>query len=412
MSKRAHLATSALAAVALAAVGALLIAGVSAGVHRRGCGGATDATYLASDFAVARQIDIGEHVGNAVKRALHTIESDQLLSAAVAAGDLPAVRSEVLALVYNHEHIVRLRVTRGGRVLDDLGGPLVLAPVRGVLRSGGALVGRFVMSIQDDAGYRKLAERLVGARVVITDRGGTLMSDVAAPSAALPARGAVTLAGRRYLVASFADGRFPTGTLRISLLFAAPPSTLARSSCAQVRADVAANVALRAYQQSLSGPQVLPAITTLTLDQALPQALAAGDAAGAARIVAGIVKGGGFATLRVFVAGRLIAAAKSSPYAVIAPLRRDIRERTGAVVGVARFAVQTVWGYVSLAQELSGAAVLVRAGPRQLAGTFPGPRRVPASGTVSYRGRRYAVASFRASSYPDGPIRIYVLVSS
>jgi hypothetical protein len=412
LSKHGHIATSLLAVAAIAAIAGLLIAGVSAGVHRRGCGGATDATYLASAFAVARQIDIGEHDGNAVKQALHTIESDRLLTSAVAAGDLVAVRSEVLALVYNHEHIVRLRVSSGGRVLDDFGGPLVLAPIRGVLRNDGALVGRFVMSIQDDAGYRKLAERLVGARVVITYRGRTLMSDIAAPRGALPERGAVTLAGRRFLVASFADGRFPTGTLRISLLFAAPPSTLALSSCAEVRADVLANVALRAYRQSLSGPQVLPALTTLALDRALPQALAAGDDAGTETIVRGIVKGGGFAMLRVFVAGRLVASARSTPYAVTAPLRRRIRDSAGTVVGVAQFAVQTVWGYVSLAQELSGAAVLVRAGARQLAGTFAGPRRLPASGFVSYRGKHYAVASFRASSYPDGPIRIYVLTAS
>jgi hypothetical protein len=407
MSERARIATSLLAGAAIAVIVALLLIGATAGSAAASCAAATDRTYLSIAFALARRINVGESTGNAVKRALHTISSDQVLAAAVAADDVTAVDSEVHVLVFNHEHIVRLRVLRAGAVLDDLGGPLVLAPVSGSLRLGGRAVGTFVMSIQDDAGYRKLAQRLVGAAVVMRYRGRTVMSDVAG-NERLPARGSVAIGGVHYLVASLRDGRFPSGTLRIWLLFRSPPATLARSTCAQVGADVLADVARRAYEESRSGPPVRPALTTLALDQALPQALAAGDYPGAAKIVTGMVAGGGFARLQVSVGGRVIADAGSS-IPLLAPLRRPIRDAAGDVVGSALFSVQNAHGYTILAHALTDVPVLVRAGRRQLAGSFPGPRNLPARGPVTYGGVHYVVASFTGTAFPTASVRIYVL---
>ena len=59
-----------------------------------------------------------------------------------------------------------LRVLRGSHVLADVGGPHVLAPVRGSLRVSGSVVGSYVMSLmQDDLGYVKLVSRFIGAPV-------------------------------------------------------------------------------------------------------------------------------------------------------------------------------------------------------------------------------------------------------
>ena len=88
--------------------------------------------------------------------------------------------------------------------------------------------------------------------------------------------------------------------------------------------------------------------------------------------MAGIVAGGGFAQLRVFAAGRVIGDA-GGPAPAVAPVRRSIRDGAGRVVGTALFAVQSAHGYWILARALTGVPVLVRAGPRQLAGSFPGP---------------------------------------
>ena len=66
-----------------------------------------------------------------------------------------------------HEHVVRLRVSAGGRLLSDVGGPYVLAPVRAPLRLNGRQIGSIVLSIQDDEGYKRLAGRLAGLDVLM-----------------------------------------------------------------------------------------------------------------------------------------------------------------------------------------------------------------------------------------------------
>jgi len=60
---------------------------------------------------------------------------------------------------------VRLRVLAGGQLLSDVGGPFVLAPVSAPLAPARAHDRRFVLSIQDDLGYRLLAQRLAGSDV-------------------------------------------------------------------------------------------------------------------------------------------------------------------------------------------------------------------------------------------------------
>ena len=125
MSKSAAHPTTSLTVAAIAAIVALLALGAgaaSAATPGAPCGAATNGTYLGTAFAVARQISAGESAGAEVTRAVQTIEADRTLANAVAGDDLAVVRSEVYALVFNHEHIVRLRVLRDGRVLDDLGG--------------------------------------------------------------------------------------------------------------------------------------------------------------------------------------------------------------------------------------------------------------------------------------------------
>lgn len=415
MTQRARIATSLFSIAAIAAIVALLVAGATGGGAAGAagpeppCGAATDATYFSTAFAVALRISAGERDGTAVRRDLRTIESDRVLANAVAANDLATVRSEVLALVYNHEHIVRLRVLRNGQLLDDYGGPLVLAPVTGSLRVGAAIVGTFAMSIQDDLGYQKLAERLIGAHTVMRYQGQTVMRDLAVAAGPLPARGVVAVGGVPYLVGSFDIGRFPSGTLRVSILLHRPPAALARSSCAQVRADVLADIAERAYAEAETGQSFvgLP-LTALARASSLTAALAAGDDAGAAQIVRTMVAAGGFARLRVVAGGRVVADVGVS-IPLLAPLTRRLVDAGGHVVGQAVFAVQNAHGYADLVHALARAPVLVRAGARQLAGTFAGPATLPSSGPISYLGVRYEVASFPAVQFPSGRVRIYVL---
>jgi hypothetical protein len=415
MTERSRIVTSAFALAAIAAIGALLVlgaggSGAGADVRpERPCGAATDATYLSTAFAVAVRIRDGERSGSAVRRDVRTIEADRVLANAVAAGDIATVHSEVLALVFNHTHIVRLRVLRNGQVLDDVGGPRVLAPVTGSLRAGGRTVGTFVMSIQDDLGYQKLVDRLIGARVVMRYHGQTVMSDIAVGSQPLAPGGTVAVGGVRYLVASLEIGRFPSGTLRVSILLPRPRVALRRSSCAQVRADLLADIAERAYDEAETGDAFVgPPLNALAHTTTLSAALAAGDDAGAAQIVKSMVAAGDFARLRVVAGGRVIADAGVS-IPLLAPLTRPLLDAAGQRVGQAIFAVQSAHGYANLTHALGRVPVLVRAGSQQLAGTFAGPATLPSSGPLTYLGVSYEVASFVGTRFPRGAVRIYVL---
>jgi hypothetical protein len=117
-----------------------------------------------------------------------------------------------------HIHVVRVRVTVGGHLLYDLGGPYVLAPVHGTLRSGGQVIGDFEMSIQDDAGYLKLAHLFTGAEVLMRAGAHQVQGTLNPGPASVPARGRLNYGGRSYQAYSFTAQAFPSGPLRISLL--------------------------------------------------------------------------------------------------------------------------------------------------------------------------------------------------
>jgi hypothetical protein len=151
------------------------------------------------------------------------MESSTAFQRAVAAGSVAATRAAIIDFFVAHIHVVRVRVTIeeskiGQRLLIDEGGPFVLAPVHGTLRSGGRVVGHFEMAIQDDAGYLKLAHLFTGAEVLMRTGSRQVMGTLSPGPATIPDRGEVTYRGRSYQAYSFVGEAFPTGPLRISLL--------------------------------------------------------------------------------------------------------------------------------------------------------------------------------------------------
>ena len=117
---------------------------------------------------------------------------------------------------------MRLRVSAGGQVLSDVGGPYVLAPVSAPLRQGGRQIGSFVLSVQDDEGYKRLAERLAGLRVLMY-MGATLVKNSLGPSPGNPpAEGSYTYRGNRFRVFTIHAQAFPSGPLRIVALVPIP----------------------------------------------------------------------------------------------------------------------------------------------------------------------------------------------
>ena len=104
--------------------------------------------------------------------------------------DPRALRAEIVHLFRDRTlHVVRIRaVTAGGRLVDDVGGPYVLAPASAPLRLGGRVIGRVTLSIQDDTGFVKLMHRFTGAVVELRTPPGRV------PGGNVPAAGPRLLA--------------------------------------------------------------------------------------------------------------------------------------------------------------------------------------------------------------------------
>jgi hypothetical protein len=214
------------------------------------CGAASAATIASVDMKVARRIYEGELRGGQVSADIAHITGDRELLSALASSDEATVGARVHTIVYTpHWHIVRLRVAKNGRVLADVGGPEIIAPVSGPLRWQGRKVGSFVMSVQDDIGYVKLVSRFIGVPVDLYREGSFLTGTLQPAPPSASAGQSVTVAGRTYEAHVLDTLAFPTGTLQAALFVPKPPSAKARRSCAALKiaawGDIAKHVAAR-----------------------------------------------------------------------------------------------------------------------------------------------------------------------
>jgi len=188
------------------------------------------------DATVAREIYAAEIDGSETQTDIADVTGSRALLRALAGNDSAAVFAAVHALVYTpHWHIVRLRVVKAGRVVADVGGPYVIAPVSGALRWRGRTVGSYVMSVQDDIGYVKLASRFIGIRVDLYQGGSFLMGTLRPAPSAVSSGASVMVRGAAYQAYVFSARAFPSGTLRVALFIPSPTSAVAAASCSSVR---------------------------------------------------------------------------------------------------------------------------------------------------------------------------------
>jgi hypothetical protein len=186
------------------------------------CGRTTEDTVVNTVSRIANLIYAGEG-GRRTLPQVRRVQADQRLVRAVAAGDRPATRSAIQALLT--EHIVRLRVNTPAGLLADVGGPFVLAPVTAPLSIGGRRIASFVLSIQDDEGYLRLTKRLVGLRVLmyVNPAHPQLVKNSLGPSpGTVPASGSYEYRGRRFRVFTVNARAFPDGPLTIRVLVPIP----------------------------------------------------------------------------------------------------------------------------------------------------------------------------------------------
>ena len=188
------------------------------------CGqrGATPAQAQAATYGlVAERVYYAEHEGSKAELLLHYAEHSRPFREAVLAGNATATRAAIIGFFRSHLHIVRVRVIRGGKLLLDVGGPHVLAPIPGVIRNArGQVAAHFLMAIQDDLGFQILAHAFTGAQVAMREGARQVMGSLSPGPTTIPSRGRVVYRGVPYQAYSFMAEAFPSGPLRISLLFA------------------------------------------------------------------------------------------------------------------------------------------------------------------------------------------------
>jgi len=218
------------------------------------CGAATQATVVRDYRAAALTIYHGELDGQEVKQDLGHVLASHALAAGLADRNSAAVLAATHEIVYHRRwHIVRLRVLSGsGSVVADIGGPHVIAPVRGQISYRGKTVGSFVMSVQDDVGYAKLVQRFTGRPIEIYV-GGQPVEGEGFPPASLPARlpangSALSIGGVRYVAATYAVEGFPSVGDRALLAVPLASPGLKASSCLNVDAVTYTQIAIHLAQ--------------------------------------------------------------------------------------------------------------------------------------------------------------------
>lgn len=185
------------------------------------CGGSIQDTVVNTLHHVARSIydaELSTHAFAQVRR----VENDSALVQAVAERNPAATRAAVKSLL--DEHVVRIRVYARHELLADVGGVFVLAPVPGVLRRNGRTIGRFVLSIQDDEGYKRLTDRLAGVKVLMYMDGQLVKNSLGPAPGAVPPSGLYEYSGRTYRVFTMHLNAFPSGPLLVRGLVPVPYS--------------------------------------------------------------------------------------------------------------------------------------------------------------------------------------------
>jgi hypothetical protein len=195
------------------------------------CGATSQDTLVNTLGRVAALIYAGEGGPHALIQ-VHNAQQNSALLQAVAERNPVAARKAVVGVVYDHSHIVRLRVSAGGHLLADVGGPYVLAPVSAPLRLHGKRIGELELSIQDDEGYLRLAKRLVGLDVLMymnpDSPHATLVKNSLGPGvggfSSVPTSGLYHYRGHTFRVFTLDARSFPAGPLRIAVLIPIPYS--------------------------------------------------------------------------------------------------------------------------------------------------------------------------------------------
>jgi len=354
--------------------------------------------------------EVGERIyheaaaGGDVEQATHRVESSAALQSAISSGDAAAADAALRSLLLNQ--IVRVEVLQRGHVFAAAGSGTAIAPVSGSVPGTDS---QFVLSVQADHSYLRVAQQITGAQILLLAGNRPLAGTIAglAP-ASVPGSGPLSLAGKSYQVFSLTGAVYPSGPLRVAMLVPSAAISCPGSS-AQAHVETLGHVGERIYDEELHSADVSAAVRQIEDSVSFQRAVAAGNVAATHAAIDGFFRAHiHVVRVRVTVGERLLFD-DGGPF-VLAPVHGTVRN-DGRVVGHFTMAIQDDAGYLKLAHLFTGAEVLMRTGGRQVMGTLsPGPAAVPARGEVSYAGRSYQAYSFTGEAFPSGPLQLSLLL--
>jgi hypothetical protein len=370
------------------------------------------ATAVAATLGtVAARVYHEAATGGDVAQAVHRVQSSTALAGAIDSDDATAAGAALRELLAGQ--IVRVEVLRGGHVFAQAGSGPAIAPVRGQVPGTSAT---YILSTQPVHAYLQVVHQVTGAQVLLAGPAGggpgsarPLAGTIGGSlPASAPAAGPLTLAGQSFQTFTLPGAVYPAGPLRIVLLV--PTSEIScPGSPAQARVETLGHVGERIYQEELHSPDVTATLHHMEDSAVFQRAVAAGDATATRAAIIGFF-GQHIHVVRVRVTvGSKLLIDEGGPF-VLAPVHGTLHSG-GRVVGHFEMAIQDDAGYLKLAHLFTGAEVLMRTGSRQVMGTLsPGPSTVPDRGEVTYRGRAYQAYSFLGEAFPEGPLRISLLL--
>jgi hypothetical protein len=185
----------------------------------------------------------------------------------------------------------------------------------------------------------------------------------------------------------------------------APAATA--GECASTVAGTLGQVGERVYHEAATGGDVAEAVHRVQTSTALQSAISANDASAAGAALRALMLNQ-IVRIEVLRAGRVFAAAGSQ--AAIAPVKGSLPGIDAGFI----LSVQADHSYLQVAQQITGAQILLLDGARRLDSTItgPAPPEVPISGPLRSGGQSFQVSSLTGASYPSGALRIAVLVPS
>ena len=209
-------------------------------------------------------------------------------------------------------------------------------------------------------------------------------------------------AGTRIAMESAARG--PAGA-------SSGPAQLCGSEAAETLARTAGQVAMRIYANELASSEVFNDKRQVERYGPLLSALESRNRAAIVAAVTSLVYSHTHVVRLRVTRGREVLADVGGPQ-ILAPVGGPLR-RNGNTLGHYVLSVQDDLGYVKLVTRFTGVSLVLRAGSRILpveGAVTPGPASIPAHGPVAYRGGTYEAFSLDAQAFPNGPLRISLLV--